>query len=113
MKSFVEKFSENVKKNPNNALFFDDANKKGVSYSKIDEVSAKIYAYLSNLGVGREDFVLINLPRGVRPVMAMVGVWKCGAAFTVVEDNYAPDRIEFIFLTIFGRDLSCRTFKEF
>lgn len=103
MKSFVNKFSENVKKNPNHSLFFDDANTKGISYAKIDEVSGKIYNYLISIGVGCEDFVLINLPRGVQVVMAMVGVWKAGAAFTIVEDNYAPDRIEFI-----RKDCNCK-----
>lgn len=96
MLSFVEKFQENVKNSPNMTFIYDEVNTKGISYAKIDEVSAKIYAYLFKCGVGREDFVLINLPRGVQPVMAMVGVWKAGAAFTIVEDNYAPDRIEFI-----------------
>ena len=103
MLSFVEKFQENVKKSPNMTFIYDDYNTKGISYAKIDEVSAKIYAYLSREGVGREDFVLINLPRGVQPVMAMVGVWKAGAAFTIVEDNYAPDRIEFI-----RKDCNCK-----
>ena len=96
MKSFVEKFEENVKLSPNKSLFFDEVNTKGISYSVIDEVSSKIYNYLTNKGIGKEDFILINLPRGVQPIMAMVGVWKTGAAFTIVEDNYAPERIEFI-----------------
>ena len=43
MLSFVEKFQENVKSRPNDPLFFDDVNTKGISYSKIDEVSAKVY----------------------------------------------------------------------
>ena len=103
MMSFVEKFQENVKKSPNMAFIYDDYNTKGISYAKIDELSAKIYAYLSDKGVGREDFVLINLPRGVQPVITMVGVWKAGAAFTIVEDNYAPDRIEFI-----RKDCNCK-----
>ena len=103
MKTFVEKFKENVQNSPNTSLFFDEVNTKGISYSKIDDVSARIYAYLSAKGIGKEDFVLINLPRGVQPVMAMVGVWKAGAAFTIVEDNYAPDRIEFI-----RKDCGCK-----
>ena len=103
MLSFVEKFQENVNKSPNMTFIYDEYNTKGISYSKIDEVSAKIYAYLANIGVGKEDFVLINLPRGVQPVLAMVGVWKAGAAFTIVEDNYAPDRIEFI-----RKDCNCK-----
>jgi acyl-coenzyme A synthetase/AMP-(fatty) acid ligase len=92
----MEKFTENVKNNPNTAMFFDEINTKGISFGKIDEVSARIYAYLSAKGIGKEDFVLINLPRGVQPVVAIVGVWKTGAAFTIVEDNDAPERIEFI-----------------
>ena len=103
MKSFVEKFGDNVKKRPNQAFIFDEANSKGISYSKIDEVSGKIYNYLTMNNIGREDFVLINLPRGVQPVMALVGVWKAGAAFTIVEDNYAPDRIDFI-----RKDCNCK-----
>ena len=96
MLSFVKKFSENVKKSPNIPLFFDDVNTKGVSYAKIDEISAKVYNYLSSKGIGKEDFVLIKLPRGVQPILALVGVWKAGAACTIVEDNYAEERVKFI-----------------
>ena len=103
MLSFVEKFEENVEKSPSLPLFFDDSNTKGVSYSKIDEISAKVYEYLFNKGIGKEDFVLINLPRGVQPVMALVGIWKAGAACTIVEENYAPERVEFI-----RKDCGCK-----
>ena len=103
MLSFAEKFEENVKKSPNLPLFFDDANTKGVSYSKIDEISSKVYEYLFNNGIGKEDFVLINLPRGVQPIMALVGIWKAGAACTIVEENYAPERVEFI-----RKDCGCK-----
>ena len=103
MLSFAEKFEENVKKSPSLPLFFDDANTKGVTYSKIDEISAKVYEYLFNNGIGKEDFVLINLPRGVQPIMALVGIWKTGAACTIVEENYAPERVEFI-----RKDCGCK-----
>ncbi len=103
MLSFVEKFQENVKLRPNDPLFFDDVITKGISYSKIDEVSAKVYRYLSDKNIGTEDFILIKLPRGVQPIMALVGVWKAGAACTIVEDNYAEERIEFI-----KKDCNCK-----
>ena len=45
MLSFVEKFQENVEKNPNMTFIYDEYNTKGISYAKIDEVSSKIYAY--------------------------------------------------------------------
>ena len=49
-----------------------------------------MYAWLKQKGIGKEDFVLINLTRGVLPVVAIVGILKAGAAFALVEENYAP-----------------------
>lgn len=40
--------------------------------------------------------MLINMARGIMPVVAMVGVLKAGAAFTIVEEGYAPERIEYV-----------------
>ena len=57
------------------------------------ESNAEIQDLFFNFnGIGKEDFVLIKLPRGVQPVLALVGVWKAGAACTIVEDNYAEER---------------------
>ena len=36
------------------------------------------------------------LPRGVLPIVAMIGIWKSGAAWALVEDTYTPDRIAYI-----------------
>ena len=30
------------------------------------------------------------------PVVAIIGILKAGAAFALVEENYAPERIEYI-----------------
>ena len=89
--------------NPNAAILFDEANTKGITYAKLDELSGRVYAYLSDKGIGKEDFVLINLPRGILPIIAMIGVWKAGAAWALVEDTYAPERIGFI-----RKDCGCK-----
>ncbi len=81
---------------PNTAVLYDEAHSKGLTYAQIDDMSARIYSYLKSNGVGKEDFVLINLPRGIMPVVAMIGIWKAGAAWALVEDTYAPERIKFI-----------------
>lgn len=77
----------------------------GSSYTRgqVDALSARVYGWLSARGIGAEDFVLICLPRDARPFIAMLGVWKAGAAFTVVEADYAPERIEAI-----RADCGCR-----
>ena len=83
---------------------FDEAQPKGITYAQLDDFSGRVYAYLTAKGIGKEDFVLINLPRGIMPVIAMIGVWKAGAAWALVEDTYAPDRIAYI-----REDCGCKT----
>lgn len=96
MDNIIEMLDRYVKESPNSAILYDDAHSKGLTYAKLDDMSGRVYAYLKANGVGKEDFVLINLPRGVLPVVAMIGIWKAGAAWALVEDTYAPDRIAYI-----------------
>ena len=96
MTGILEILHQYTEENPNVPILFDDAHSKGITYSQFDEMTGKVYAWLSEQGIGKEDFVLINLPRGVFPIVAMVGVWKAGAAWALVEDTYAPERIAYI-----------------
>ena len=103
MSFIIETLKRYTAEKPDEVILFDDAHAKGITYARLDEMSGRIYAYLKHMGIGREDFVLLNLPRGVMPVIAMVGVWKAGAAWALVEDTYAPERINYI-----RKDCGCR-----
>ena len=103
MKTIIHTLQQYTKESPNAAILFDDVHTKGVTYAQLDEMSGRVYAWLKAQEIGKEAFVLIDLPRGVLPVVAMIGVWKAGAAWTLVEDTYAPERIEFI-----RRDCGCK-----
>ena len=103
MKTIIHTLQQYTKESPNAAILFDDVHTKGVTYAQLDEMSGRVYAWLKAQEIGKEDFILIDLPRGVLPVIAMIGVWKAGAAWTLVEDTYAPERIEFI-----RRDCGCK-----
>ena len=103
MKYILERFQENVRSGPDKPFLYDDEHPRGVSFRRFDDLSARIYAWLKKQGIGREDFVLINLRRGVMPYAAAVGVWKAGAAFVIVEENYAPERVAYI-----REDCGCR-----
>ena len=92
----IEQLAAFTAESPNNAILFDEAHNKGITYAKLDDLSGRIYAYLKQNNIGKEDFVLINLPRGVMPIITMIGVWKSGAAWALVEDTYAPERIAYI-----------------
>ncbi len=98
MRSFIERFEENVKKHPDKAALRSYGQHKGVStYASLDRRSAMVYRYLKERGIGKEDYVMICLPRSIRTAICMMGILKAGAAFVIVEDHYAKDRIDFIY----------------
>ena len=103
MNWICEKLDARLAQHPDLAFLFDELTPKGLTPKQFYELTGRVYAYLKMKGVGREDFVLINLPRGVQPLIAQFGVWRAGAAFALVEDTYAPDRIAFI-----RKDCGCR-----
>ena len=96
MESIIEKLEQYTREKPGEAILFDESHSKGITYEQLDEMSGRVYAWLRQHRAGRENFVLLNLPRGVLPVIAMIGVWRAGAAWVLVEDTYAPERISYI-----------------
>ena len=96
MDYIIQRLETYTAKNPNAAILFDETHTKGITYAQLDDMSGRVYGWLKEQGIGKEHFVLIDLPRGVLPVIAMIGVWKAGAAWALVEDTYAPDRIAYI-----------------
>ena len=94
--NIIEQLEQFAKEKPSAPILFDEANTKGMTYAQFDDCTGKVYRWLKEKGIGKEDFVLIDLPRGIQPIIAMIGVWKAGAAWVLVEDTYAPDRIRFI-----------------
>ena len=93
---FMEAFQDSVCRYPQQPMFVDAQHPDGFTRAEVDELSGRVYAYLKQRGVGREDMVMICLPRGAEIVVAMIGVWKAGAACTVAEDDLPAERIAFI-----------------
>ncbi len=102
MHNILEIMEKNSIEYKNKVLLADDMT-KGITYGQFYQLTGRVYAYLKNKGIGKEDFVLICLPRGIQPIIAFGGVLRAGAAFVIVEDNYAPERIEFI-----KKDCGCK-----
>ena len=102
MAYIIDLLEQYTNETPNTAILFDDLHKK-TTYADVDDMSGRLYGYLKEKGIGKEDFVLIDLPRGILPIIAMIGIWKAGAAWALVEDTYAPDRIDYI-----RKDCGCK-----
>ena len=75
---------------PDKTVLFDTETEKEMSYSELDELTSRIYGYLADRGIAREDFVMIDLPRGINVAVAAIGVWRAGAAYVLVEEG-TPD----------------------
>ena len=82
---FMERFHDSVARYPRLPMLVDARHPEGLTRAEVDELSARVYAYLKRRGVGKEDMVMICLPRGAEIVVAMYGVWKAGAALTAAE----------------------------
>lgn len=94
MISYMERFTRIVSKYPDRIAFDDGQN--ALSYKELDEESGRVYAYLKKNGIGREQFIMILLPRCTSAIAAVIGVLKSGAAFILLEEDYPSARIEYI-----------------
>ena len=99
----LDAWTKSVSDKPNALILTDERHPRGINRRKADELSGRVYAWLRAKNIGREDFVLICLPRGGTALISILGVWKAGAAFTLVEDNYPPERIAYI-----KKDCNCK-----
>ena len=85
-----ERWQEIVKRDPSAPFLTVELSGGIYTRKQVDDLSGHVYAWLSGKGIGAENFVLICLPRDARPFIAMLGVWKAGAAFTAVEPPGDP-----------------------
>lgn len=94
MKRYMDRAADIMRRYADRPLLCD-ANET-VTYGQVDEESSRVYAWLKQRGIGREQFVLILTPRDAHILSCMLGVWKAGAAFVLVQESYPAERIEFI-----------------
>lgn len=92
--SLLERIEHNVTSTPDKIILSDE--KGDYSNRQMWQVSGQVYAYLLQQEIGQEDVVLIHLPRGAEAVMAMVGVFRTGAAVVILEDWGANAWVDFV-----------------
>ncbi|KAI8370997.1 L-aminoadipate-semialdehyde dehydrogenase [Blakeslea trispora] len=95
-------FSSNASRHPERACIVessDDSTKTVYNYQQIHYASNTVAHYLIAKGIQREDVVMIYAYRGVDLVVAIMGVLKAGATFSVIDPAYPPTRQE-IYLSV-------------
>ena len=69
---------------------------KTVTFAELDSWSDRISRALVERGAGPETVVGLRISRGSAVVAAILGVWKSGAAYLVIDLDYPPERIDYM-----------------
>ncbi|WP_203854891.1 AMP-binding protein, partial [Dactylosporangium siamense] len=67
-----------------------------LTYGELESWSDGVAGHLAGLGVGPESVVGLRFGRGVGMVVAVLAVWKAGAAFVPLDPAYPRERLEFM-----------------
>ena len=66
------------------------------TYKELDEMSSNLAAQISARGIGVGDFVPLYFDKSALVPLAMLGVMKTGAAFSVLDVSYPESRLKTI-----------------
>lgn len=89
-----ELFRRQAEKTPEHtAVVFRE---KRFSYREIDRLSDGVAAYVSRLGIGKDQTVSILISRGEYMPIASLGVMKAGAIYQPLDPEYPPERLSFM-----------------
>ncbi|RZB19442.1 amino acid adenylation domain-containing protein [Streptomyces sp. F001] len=67
-----------------------------LTYAELDEASGRLAAYLTAIGVRRGDRVAVVMERSAELLVALLGVWRTGAAYVPVDTDYPAERVAFL-----------------
>ena len=95
-KTYMEMLMTQMTERPGSIAFRDADHPQGITFRELEERSGRVYAWLKQQGIGREQTVMVHMPRGLDAFAAAVGVLRAGAAYTLVEAGYPKERVDFI-----------------
>ncbi|KAK5125737.1 hypothetical protein LTR85_012011 [Meristemomyces frigidus] len=98
-----EIFDSNANAHPSRTCIVETASstspERSFSYKQINEASNILSHHLVGNGVQRGEVVMVYAHRGVDLVVAVMGVLKAGATFSVIDPAYPADR-QIIYLDV-------------
>lgn len=107
--SVCTSFKRFAKKFPERIAVYSTAEQ--LTYSELDKLSNKVANNLIEKGLGKDDIVMIIMPRIASAYSANLGALKSGASYTMVAEDYPDERLSFIY-----KDAACKAViatKEF
>lgn len=89
-------FAKNAEKRPGNLCVVETEStsspRREFTYKQVNEASNILGHHLVQSGIQRGDVVMVYAYRGVDLVVAVMGILKSGAAFSVIDPAYPPER---------------------
>lgn len=72
------------------------AGEQSLTYHELDLRATRLACHLRYLGIVRESLVAVFLERSPEMVIAILAVWKAGAAYVPVDPAYPSERVQYI-----------------
>ncbi|MEU1130281.1 non-ribosomal peptide synthase/polyketide synthase [Streptomyces sp. NPDC005900] len=93
-RSVVELFAERVAVDRDAVAVV--AGDEALTYGELGERVERLAALLAARGAGPERFVAVALPRSADLVVALLAVWRAGAAYLPLDTEYPADRLAYM-----------------
>ena len=90
----LSRFADAVRRDPDRVAVY--GGEHVLTFAELDAATARLAGALAARGVGRGDRVGVCLGRGARLVVALLAVWRAGAAYVPLDPRYPLDRLEFM-----------------
>ena len=84
----IEMYAERTPLAP--AVVLDD---RRMTYGELNRRANQLAFYLRTLGIGREDIVAVCIERSPELIVALLAIWKTGAAYVPLDPSYPYDRL--------------------
>ncbi|GAB7030432.1 non-ribosomal peptide synthetase [Streptomyces sp. NPDC021749] len=90
----VRRFARVVREHPERIAVRDGED--ALTFAELDRRTARLARALAARGIGRGARVGVALPRTARLVVALLGVWRAGAAYVPLDPHYPRARLAFM-----------------
>jgi uncharacterized protein (TIGR02172 family) len=102
----LERLEQYVRQTPDRIAVICEPEER-LTFRELWCLSGRIYAWLKEKGIGKEDVVMYCLPRGVFLYACIVGTMRSGAAFVLAETENKDERTAFV-----RENSGCRLFAD-
>ena len=92
--AIMEVFEQQVKNNQDKVAVI--CKNQRLTYGQLNKDTNRLAHTLLELGVGREDFVMIMGEKSIETIIGICAILKAGAAYVPIDPNYPDDRIQYM-----------------